>query len=119
MIFPSPAEGPSGAEGFLPSLILSLPTFPCLAASHHLLGLPQKSRKSSVMNTYKKCVRNSFRMNTCKTLDLKYLCFQHLREIGGGGLIMACPEGLMRGGEQRPAEGAVPPPPYRAGSDDR
>src|SRR6267154_3119210 len=88
MIFPSPAEGPSGAEGFLPSLILSLPTFPCLAASHHLLGLPQKSRKSSVMNTYKKCVRNSFRMNTCKTLDLKYLCFQHLREIGGWGVIL-------------------------------
>ncbi len=27
------------------------------------------------MNTYKKCVCNPFRMNTCKTLDLKYLCF--------------------------------------------
>src|SRR5258707_3811787 len=55
------------------------------AASHYFLGLPQKSRKSSVMNTYKKCVRKPFRMNTYKTLDLKSLCFQHLQKIGGGG----------------------------------
>src|SRR5882724_11842563 len=86
---PEPRRGSSGAEGFVPSLILSLPTFPCLAASHHLLGLPQKSRKSSVMNTYKKCACNPLKMNTCKTLDLKYLCFQHLKKIGEGvGVIL-------------------------------
>src|SRR5882724_1823747 len=85
---PEPRRGSSGAEGFVPSLILSLPTFPCLAASHHLLGLPQKSRKSSAMNTYKKCACNPFRMNTCKTLDLKSLCFQHLQKIGGGAELL-------------------------------
>jgi len=32
---------------------------------------------------------------------------------------MACPERLMRGVNQHPAKGAVPPAPDRAGSDDR
>jgi len=36
-------------------------------------------------------------MNTCRTLDLKYLCFQHLQKIGGGGVIMV---------NQHPATGA-------------
>src|SRR5260221_14244133 len=37
----------------------------CLTASRHPLGLPQKSRNSSGMNTYKKSACNPFRMNTC------------------------------------------------------
>jgi hypothetical protein len=79
--------------------------FPCLAASHHPLDLPQKSRKSSAMNTYKKCVCNPFRMNTCKTWDLKYLCFQHLQKKGRGWVIMV---------NQHPAKGAGPERPTGA-----
>src|SRR5262245_34909171 len=36
------------------------------------------------MNTYKKRACNPCRMNTCKSLDLKSLCFQHLQESGEG-----------------------------------
>ncbi len=77
----------------------------CLAASHHVLGLPQKSRKSSAMNTYKKRACNPFRMNTCKTLDLKSLCFQHLQKKGRGWVIMV---------NQHPAKGAGPERPSGA-----
>src|SRR5579871_127040 len=56
-----------------------------LAANTHPLALPQKSSKSSTMNTYEKCFCNLFRMNTCGTKDLKSLCYQHLQKTGGGG----------------------------------
>ena len=74
------------------------------AASHYFLGLPQQSPKSSGMNTYKKCVRKPFRMNTYKTLDLKSLCFQHLQKIGGGGRSYGSPESmrLHRGSPELP-----------------
>ena len=45
----------------------------------------QNSLNSSGMNTCKKSVSKSFRMNTCKTKDLKSLYFQHLQKTGGGG----------------------------------
>src|SRR5579859_5920033 len=79
------------------------PTFFALSCSVQLPGFsltgpfrpPQNpsapivfSANPSGMNTYKKRVRNPFQMNTCRTLDLKSLCFQHLQKIGGGGWLL-------------------------------
>src|SRR5256885_1693893 len=62
-------------------------------------GQIKNSANSRGMNTYKKCVRIPFRMNTCKTLDLKSLCFQHLQKKGRGWVIMV---------NRAPDEGARP-----------
>jgi hypothetical protein len=51
---------------------------PCLAANTHPLGLPQKSRKSSGINTY-------------KTKGFKSLWNEHLQKTGEGvGIMVNC-----------------------------
>src|SRR5256885_11459871 len=69
----------------------------------------RNSANSRGMNTYKKCVRIPFRMNTCKTLDLKSLCFQHLQEKGRGWVIMVNQHPAKCAGPERPsgAEGTL------------
>jgi len=76
-------ERPSGAEGFLP------------------LSFPSSSLSPFRMNTYKKCADNPRRINTCGAKDLKSLCFQHLRKIGGGGWLSIVSPSLLHPSENR------------------
>src|ERR1700741_5342224 len=58
------------------------------------LFLPFSRLISFLINTYKKSVCNPYRMNTCGAKDLKFLCFQHLRKMGGwGGVTVNWPSG--------------------------
>src|SRR5260221_2298336 len=59
------------------------------------LSFPSSSLTPFRMNTYKKCANNPCRMNTCGAKDLKYLCFQHLQKIGGGGWLSIVSPSLL------------------------
>ena len=64
--------------------------FPCLAASHHPLGLPQNSANSFGFCSYKKHACNPLRICSYKTLDLKSfrICSYRERWVGGGMIML-------------------------------